>query len=345
MKKRKDGLYRVRETIEINGIKKQYEFYGKTKAEIKAKRDALLLSHDVSSFTFEKVYKMFKEIEEVRIGYAAFKTKCERIEAFHSVFPCKLTSITPQMIAVDLNALALKNPRTGKPTAKRTLSRYLHALSNVFEFAEANRYTTYNPCKYVKVPSDAPQTSREALSPDEYKTILASKDKRFLAAKMAILLGLRRGELAALTFGDIDLVNHTVHVDKAWDYKSNKLKGPKSKAGIRSVPLPLALLQPIGEAKFGHDDSELVLSKNGAVLNEYEWQQLQEYITAQSGVSFSWHQLRHTYATILYDSGTGVLEAQRFLGHSDVKVTLGIYTHLSEKTKNAAASKIDAFLA
>ena len=345
MKKRKDGRYKVKETIEINGVKKQYEFYGKTKAEINQKRAELIRSNDASTFTFAEVYEKYKQIEEVRLGDAAFKTKCERIEAFASIFPCKLVSVTPQMVALDLNAVAIKNPRTKKPTAKRTLTRYLHAVSNVFEFAESNRWTTYNPCKYVKVPTDAPQTQREALTPAQYNLILGSSDKGFLPAKMMILLGLRRGELTALTFGDIDFVKRQVTVDKSWNYKENKLKDPKSKAGFRTIPLPGILVQPLAEAKFGKKDSDLVISNAGKRYTEYDWQLAQGYITEHSGVEFGWHQLRHTYATILYDSGTGVVEAQRFLGHSDPKVTIGIYTHLSEKTKNAAVSKIDAFLA
>lgn len=345
MKKRADGRYVLKETIEINGLRKQYTFYGKSPSECRSKRDALIRSNSSESCTFKDAYDEYKKLEEVRINAAAYKTKCERINAFASIFPYKLTAITPKQIALVINDLASENPKTGKPTAKRTLTRYLAAVSNVFEYAAANRLSDYNPCKYVKIPTDAPQKERDALTPEEYKKIIRSNDEKFLAAKIMILCGLRRGELTALTFGDIDVKLKTVTVNKAWNYKTGKLGPPKSEAGNRTIPVPDMLLLPIIRAKLGHRDTDLVISSEGERFTETAWQNLREYISKASGVPFTWHQLRHTYATILYDSGTGVLEAQRFLGHSDVKITLGIYTHLSEQKTVVASSKINEFLA
>jgi site-specific recombinase XerD len=59
---------------------------------------------------------------------------------------------------------------------------------------------------------------------------------------------------------------------------------------------------------------------------------------------FTWHCLRHTYATILYDAGVDVLTAKDLLGHEDVKTTLGIYTHLSEEKKQNDISKLNSYL-
>ena len=56
---------------------------------------------------------------------------------------------------------------------------------------------------------------------------------------------------------------------------------------------------------------------------------------------FTAHQLRHTYATMLYDAGVDVKSAQKFLGHSDIQVTLKIYTHLSEGKEQAAVDAIN----
>ena len=60
--------------------------------------------------------------------------------------------------------------------------------------------------------------------------------------------------------------------------------------------------------------------------------------------SFTAHQLRHTYATILFDAGVDVKSAQRFLGHADIEVTLEIYTHLSSYKVEKAVDSLNEHL-
>lgn len=236
MKKRKDGLYCLTENYELYGEKKRKFFYGKTIQEAKKKRDEFFRSLSPDEITFADAVKRFEKFEEPRISASAWSTKKERIEYFQKIYPVKLNSVTPQMIALEINRLAIKNPKTHKPTARRTLTRYLAAVSNVFEFMISERLTEYNPAKYVKIPQNAPQSDRDALSSEEYNLILSHTEKRFLAPIIMILCGLRRGELTALTFGDIN--NGQITVNKSYDFKSKTLKLPKSKAGIRQVPVP-----------------------------------------------------------------------------------------------------------
>lgn len=62
------------------------------------------------------------------------------------------------------------------------------------------------------------------------------------------------------------------------------------------------------------------------------------------GFEFTYHQLRRTYATILYSADVDALTAKSLLGHSDVKVTIGIYTHLEERKKQLSIDKLNEFL-
>lgn len=336
MKKRKDGLYCISENYEFYGEKKRKFFYGKTIAEAKKKRDEFFRSLSADDITFGDAFKRFELFEEPRISPAAWQTKKDRIEFFRKIYHVKLNSVTPQMIALEINRLAIRNPKTKKPTARRTLARYLSAVSNVFEFAISERLTEYNPCKYVKIPQNAPQSDRDALSPFEYGLILSHTEKRFLAPIIMILCGLRRGELTALTYNDIS--NGFINVNKSYDFKNGTLKLPKSKSGIRSVPIP-AKLKPLLKGK----PNEYVIG-GGRMMTEASWTNLRKRLIKELGFDFNWHQLRHTYATILYDAGVDVLSAQKFLGHSDVKITLGIYTSLSEKRQEHSIESLNQFL-
>lgn len=344
MNKRKDNRWQLSETIEISGIKKRYTFYGTTKAEAQEKRDKFIRSNNSDAIKFKDAYDEYKRLEEVRITKSAYKTKCERIEFFADIFPCRLTEITPKQISTIINRLAVSNPHTNKPTAKRTLTRYLAAVSNVFEFAMANRLTTYNPCKYVKIPSVAQTASREALSEDEYNTILDSTEDCCFAAKLMILTGMRRGEAAALTYDDIDIDNNIIHITKSYDYKNKKIKPPKSISGIRDIPIPNRLKMLLNGKKSANKGTYYVVNDSNNVMSESEWQYLVKEIINVTGIKFTLHQLRHTYASILYSANVDVLTSQKWLGHSDVKVTLGIYTHLSETKKKISSEKLDAYI-
>lgn len=336
MKRRKDGLYCLTENYELYGEKRRKFFYGKTIQEAKKKRDEFFRSLSPDEITFADAVKRFEKFEEPRISASAWSTKKERIEYFQKIYPVKLNAITPQMIALEINRLAIKNPKTHKPTARRTLTRYLAAVCNVFDFAISERLTDYNPAKFVKIPQNAPQSDRDALSPREYNLILSHTEKRFLAPVIMILCGLRRGELTALTFGDIN--NGQITVNKSYDFKSKTLKLPKSKAGIRQVPVP-DKLKPLLNGK----PNEYVIG-GSRMMTEASWLNLRKRLVKELGFEFNWHQLRHTYATILYDAGVDVLSAQKFLGHSDVKITLGIYTSLSEKRQERSIEQLNRYL-
>lgn len=348
MKKNDKGYYRIQETIEIDGVKQRKTFYGKTKAEAQRKRDEFIYAQDSTNFTFNDVYKKYKVIEQSRIKDADYKTKCERIESFTSIMYAKLDAITPQMIAVDLNRIAVENPKTKKPTAKRTLARYVQAVSNVFDFAEQNRYSTYNPCKYVKIPTDAPQIKREALLPAEYKSILSNPDPVLFQVKLLILTGLRKGEAAALQYKDILDDATIINVTKSFDYKTNKVKLPKTQAGIRQVPIPSMIQDELRKRIAAHKPTDFVFEKyTGGQHSINSWNKLVKKSIKRSGVEFTLHQLRHTCCTIYYYSGIDVKEAQAYMGHSSVRITLDIYTSIenSDRIKNNSISKMDEFLA
>ena len=59
---------------------------------------------------------------------------------------------------------------------------------------------------------------------------------------------------------------------------------------------------------------------------------------------FTAHQLRHTYASMLFDAGVDVKSAQKFLGHTDIEVTLSVYTHLSKFKEDTAIDALNAHL-
>lgn len=305
-------------------------FYGHTKTEARRKAEDFRRQKKESQ-------ELFKTIAEAFLGDNPDTTKKIRIEFFSPYLGKKIKDIQVSDIEKALNVLAKENPRTGKPTSFRTLTRYLQSLNSVFVYAQRNRIIDFNPCEFVRVPKSTPPHEREALTPEQREKIDSCSS---LACKIMMYCGLRRGELTALQWDDIDIKSKVIKVTKSYDYKNGELKPPKTRSGIRCVPVPKTLLKSL----ISHSKGYVVTNSQGEMMTEASWNNHLKKIVKEVGFKFSYHQLRHTYATILYSAGVDPLTAQHLLGHSDVKTTMSIYTHLDEQKKISSIEKLDNYL-
>ena len=345
MKKRLDGLYICQVSLgkDVNGKYKLKSFYGKTQREAKQKAEEFRLRNSTPNTDFSSVVALYLSFEEQRISYPRFKTKRARIGIFLQEFGNKnINLILPKDIQLIIDRLAYTNPRTGKPTAKQTLGQYLSTVSAVFEFAKKNRILAVNPCEYVSIPSGAPKTKRTALSEEERKKIELCGNPRAWIPTVLMYTGLRLGEATALLWSDVDLKEKTITVNKSYNFKEMETKAPKTESGIRIVPVPDKLIPILAEHKSKGNVFKTV-NKNKQ-MTQQAWRRLKDTIEYSSGVKFEWHQLRHTYASVLYTAGVDVLTASKILGHADVKTTMAIYTHLEESKKRLSIDKLNEFL-
>jgi integrase len=166
--------------------------------------------------------------------------------------------------------------------------------------------------------------------------------------------GLRRGEAIGLQWHDIDFQKSTLTVRRDFDFKTMELGKPKTKAALRTLPIPLELLleldrvRGIGEAVIFPGIVQSAGNKLQAYRNEWESLRAALYaadktIEAKGKKSIlTAHYYRHNYASILYNGGIDVLTAQKWLGHADAKTTLSIYAHLSKEYELQNAEKLNA---
>lgn len=274
----------------------------------------------------------------------------------------RLNDILPSYIQPAINALYKENPSTGKATAKRTIQRYIRALANVFEFARKERaYNFCNPCNDLTIPKKSVTKTRTAINKHTIQLILTTEHRAKLPACIMLLAGLRRGELTALTWFDIDFKNRTINVNKSYDFKHGELKDTKSKAGMRKIPMNNFLYDLLAEAKKSSKGSYVIQKAYGGRMTETAWKRLFEsYMGALRAADnadkdslcfadeyfeeFTAHQLRHTYCSMLQWSGVDIKTAQELMGHSEYGVTANIYTHVDDATKNNAAILQDKFI-
>ena len=274
----------------------------------------------------------------------------------------KLNDILPSHIQPAINELYKKNPSTGKTTAKKTIQRYIRALANVFEFARKERaYNFCNPCDDLKIPKNSVTKTRTAINKHTIQLILTTEHRAKLPACIMLLAGLRRGELTALTWFDIDFKNKIINVNKSYDFKQCELKETKTKAGMRKIPMNDFLCDLLLEAKKHSKGSYVVQKVYEGRMTETAWKRLfesyMEALRVADGIDenslcfadecfeeFTAHQLRHTYCSMLQWSGVDIKTAQELMGHSEYGVTANIYTHVDDATKTNAAILQDKFI-
>lgn len=91
-------------------------------------------------------------------------------------------------------------------------------------------------------------------------------------------------------------------------------------------------------------DKLIFPNSNGELLRNGNFTRLWDKYRAETGLNITPHQLRHAYATTLYDAGIDIKTAQYLLGHANIQTTMDIYTHLSQSRQDAAADILNKFV-
>ena len=370
-KKRSDGRIAVQVYLGIIDGKRKYKtVYGKTQKEANEKADELKIlikkGIDISSSNdsfvqWADLWLLSKKNEVSADRYNALKSRADIWKDFLRY--SKITQIKPIELQTVLFTISNNNPYTNKPMAKNTIRYYIQVINSIFDFAIDNRIIDYNPASKLKAPQNANEHHRRALSEEERQRVIEFEHRAQPSAMLMMLSGLRRGEATALQWSDIDFENRTISVTKSYNFKSNEFKAPKNNKS-RIVSVPKLLIDYL--AALPRISPFVLTTAKGQMMTDSAWKRLYDsYMTDMNLrygdftskqkkhapqkttmiiTPFTPHELRHTFCTIMYEAGVDVLIAKEQMGHSDIKTTLAIYTHLSNSHKNRDISKLDTFL-
>ena len=370
-KKRADGRIAVQVYLGLVDGKRKYKtVYGSTQKEADQKAEELRLkmckgidiTKEKDSFvTWANYFLMSKKSEVSAEQYKLISSRAEVWKQYFKEFT--ISDVLPMNIQQVINELFICNPYTGKPTARRTLLSYINILRNIFDFAIDNRAIDFNPAQRIKPPKNAEKSERRALTQTERSRIIEFAHRGQRAMMLLMLSGLRRGEATALLWSDIDFKNKTISVTKSFNFKTQALKAPKN-GKSRLISVPSILIDFLKKEE--RTSPYVITSANNKMMTETAWKRLLEsYITdmnlkygnfiqptnkvAPQKASmmiepFTYHCLRHTFCTMMYEAGIDVLVAQEQMGHSDPKTTLSIYTHLQKEHRINNITQLDAYL-
>ena len=370
------NCYRGQLTIGVDesGKPKRKSFYGKTKKEVKEKMETYKLLNPINKAAINEytVATWFNywlwNIKKRDIKPKTF----ERYECIYRNYIKGSEIANIPLYKFKLNNLQAYYNRlsdNGKsPSIIKTINEKLK--SSMID-AEKNGYIEKNYCQLVNLPKEKRKEKKiEVFSVDQQNDFLEIiKGHEFeILFLLALGTGLRRGELLALRWSDIDFKNKTINVDsniqQAYIFEDEETKRlekieqePKTINSFRTVPIPSKVLDKLQEHKQKQEQYKLafqeryidndfvICDKYGKALDVKRPTRMFYSIQKKMGIpedeKIKFHGLRKTYATRLFEKEVPPKTVQMLLGHSEISITLDIYTQVMENKKVEAIEKID----
>ena len=368
-----DGTYRVRVYLGVKDGKKTYKnVYGKTQKEADNKAEELKVSlrKGINISASGDTFKVWVDHWLMSKKYEVSADRHSSLQARAAVWldtfeKASISQIRPFELQTTLFAMAAKNPHTGEPMAKKTIRGYIQVIKAIFDFAVENRVIEHNPATKLKIPQTAKETeTRRALTSEERQRVMEFEHRAKPSAMLMMFSGLRRGEATALQWNDIDFRHNKISVTKSYNFKTKDFKAPKN-GKARTVAVPQMLIDYL---KTLPKVSPFVLTNaKGEMMTDDSWKRLYQSYMLDMNIEYGFggnvnkhvnnikipmvidtftpHELRHTFCTIMFEAGIDAMTAKEQMGHSDIQTTLSIYTHLSAQHKENQVNKLDAFLA
>lgn len=248
-----------------------------------------------------------------------------------------------------------KSEKTGRALSRASLRLIINTASSVFSYARKRDIPVADFFTDIKIPVTVAQPKKvKALSEEQINMILNTPHRAQPFAMILLFSGLRRSEVVPLRWCDIHLDEGYITVSKSADLKQSNptiKEGGKTSNAVRKAYIPPVLIDYLKEyrskQKVFDPNALVVTSAKGKILTESAIQRLWHSYMLDLNIKYGYpntdiskydpkgvpmrietftvHQLRHTWATLLFLQGVPAIETMLTMGHGDIKVTQGIY--------------------
>lgn len=241
----------------------------------------------------------------------------------------------------------------GNPGLSSATVRSLHLmLHNALNRAVKERLILRNPTEDCIAPK-VQKFEMQILQPEHIKTYLDAAEKRGLLPMfyLELVSGLRKGELTAFLWSDLDITNRTISVSKQYVKNPNgelTLSRPKTETSVRKISISQEAVDLLVAEHKKHPDNPYMFPSptTGEMYYPDSIVNLHKKILKDAGLPhIRFHDLRHTFATLALQNGVDVKTVSSMLGHYDAGFTLRTYTHATRQKQDEAAQTMGSFMA
>ncbi len=342
---RADGTYEVKVTIghDMHGKPIRKSFYSSiSKADARARAEAFKRDQEIAMITGESLVSSAMTFEKWAIQWLeTYKKDSVKLHTYLFTYDANVRKyLVPYFGKAKLDRIKQIDIQKyfntvksddGSPLAKSTLSKHKMILKSIFDAAVDNDYCAKNPVKNITIPESKKSETRPVYTAEQAETVKKfSREMQYWDILIMLHTGIRRSELIGLQWDDINLESRVIHIRRAVVQTKGEIVigAPKTETSDRLIPFSEQLAEtfrmmphkgtyvigtdsPLSPATFAHD-----------------FKRRMQKIHDQTGAPIlTPHELRHTYGTLLRESGADIYTIQKVMGHSDISVTAGIYVH------------------
>jgi integrase len=361
---RSDGRWGADFIVEETGKKKT--LYGKTAKEAQDKLDKALQEQKQGILATGPQQKLadhlewwLEEVHKVKLrtgSYVYYRSLLDN-HILPSLGPIQLRKLTTMQIQAFYNK-KLKEEQS--PSSVHSMHKIIHgALKSAVKW----RTLAFNPADGIELPPNEPQREGQSLTLEQARLLLKEAHGHRLEVFIALALttGMRHGEIAALRWEDIDFEAETIFVHRTVSYLGTRkgeyqhvegdTKTPSSRRTIPLLPVMRKILeqhrteQDAARLKAGASWQEKHLvfcTPSGDFMQGSNTRPAFYRLLDQAGLPrIHIHDLRHTASTLWQSLGIDPKVRQELLGHSDLDITMTVYSHVLPSMQKEAIEKIN----
>lgn len=358
IRKRGNSWYYICYVTDPATGKRKQKWKGGFKTKKEAQEALAIIKAEVAKGTYTECSKTtFKEYAEEFLKIQEHTLRKSTIDTYRTVLKYGTDSISDKMLK-DITVsdiIAIDEKLRAKGLLESTINNYHKHIKAIFNFAVRQEDLAKSPYKKFTI-SQAQKHKIELPSIDEFQKILVAAEnynkELYGILLVALTLGLRRGEIAGLQYGDFDFEANTVHVQRqiaAYMPPDERDKATvlKTASSDRVIGVPHVTMAYIQERMASNENTEntwYVFGKDGAVGGPHHINYLYKIFKHNNDVpNIRLHDFRHAYASICLEQGVSLKVISDMLGHADISTTANIYCE-TNRMRHLTANVMDDIL-
>lgn len=320
--------------------KKQKRGFETKKAAQEWEREFLLKSQFSLEMNFNSLYSLYYKDIEVRIKKSTLSTK-------EYIINKKILPYFENMQVQDIKAIHIRKWQSEllKLNYSKTYIKTIHnQLTAIFNYAVRFHNLNKNPCHIAGSIGKKDADEMSILTVEEFEKMIeyvtGEENKCFY--KVLFWTGMRKGELLALTYKDVDFTNKTINITKNFQIINGQgfLSEPKTTKSKRVISINNTVIDSI--KKMWDTSYKAKINDRIFHLSKFSIKRQLDTACKRAGLHLiRVHDLRHSHASFLLANGIDIVSVSRRLGHEKVQTTLNIYCHISPTSDERLNSLLD----